>query len=159
MLNDGYALDEKCNSFYNVYRTIQRERAGNMDIISEIKKLPNLGYEYFKDNGMPCTVVLGGASCPPSDEYRFRQNITQYNLKLIELYESKPFAEDTKERIAYYMKKMRSACDTRMAGTYTLQQQAAYIDALSDGEREQIEAQVLMYKECYTIYLENVRRR
>ena len=130
-----------------------------MDIISEIKKLPNLGYEYFKDNGKPCTVVLGGVSCPPSDEYRFRQNITQYNLKLIELYESKPFTEDTKERIAYYMKKMRSACDTRMAGTYTLQQQAAYIDALSDGEREQIEAQVLMYKECYTIYLENVRRR
>ena len=130
-----------------------------MSIIDEIKKLPNLGYEYFKDNGKPCIVVLGEESCPSSDEYRFWQNISQYNLKLIELYESKPFSQDAKDAIAYYMKKMRSACDSRMSGTYTLAQQAAYIDALSADERQQIEEQVLMYKECYAIYCESLRKR
>lgn len=130
-----------------------------MDIICEIKKLPNLGYEYFKDNGKPCIVVLGGESCSPSDEYRFWRNISQYNCKLVELYENKPFSEDAKDAIAYYMKKMRSACDSRMSGTYTLAQQTAYIESLSIEERQQIEKQVLMYKECYAIYLDSLRRR
>ena len=57
------------------------------------------------------------------------------------------------------MKKIRSACDARMSGTHTLAQQATYIDALSDNEREQIEEQVMMYKECYAIYQDSFRRR
>ena len=130
-----------------------------MDIINEIKKLPNLGYEYFKDSGKPCIVVLGGESCPSSDEYRFWRNISQYNMKLVELYDNKPFSQETKESIAYYMKKMRSACDSRMSGTYTLSQQVEYIDSLSHDERQQIEDQVQMYKEYYAIYLEALRHR
>ena len=130
-----------------------------MDIMSEIKKLPNLGYEYFKDNGKPCIVVLGGESCPSSDEYRYWKNISQYNFKLMELYENKPFSQDIQDAIAYYMKKMRSACDSRMSGTHTLSQQAAYIDSLSSEERQQIEEQVQMYKECYAIYLDSLRER
>ena len=125
-----------------------------MDILSEIKKLPNFGYDYFKDNGKPCLVVLGGTSCPSSEEYQNWKIIQQYILKLTELYEMKPFSDDVKSAIAYYIKKIISACDTRMSGTYTLAQQAAYIDALSSEERQQIEEQVLMYKECYTIYLD-----
>ena len=39
--------------------------------MKEIKNLPNLGYEYFKDNGKFCFVVLGKASCPTTDQYRF----------------------------------------------------------------------------------------
>lgn len=46
-----------------------------------------------------------------------------------------------------------------MSGTYTLAQQAAYIDALSSDERQQIEEQVLMYKECYAVYLDSLRQR
>lgn len=130
-----------------------------MDIIAEIKQLPNLGYDYCKDNGEFRIVVLGGESGPPIDEYRSCENISHYNLKLSELYENKPFSQDTKDAIAYYMKKMRSACEARMSGTYTLEQQAAYIDALSPDERQQIEEQVQMYKECNEIYLDSLRRR
>ena len=130
-----------------------------MDIISEIKKLPNLGYDYFKDNGKPCLVVLGGSSCPSSDEYQFWKNISQYNLKIVELYEKKPFSQDTKDAITYYMRKMLSACDSRLHGTYTLAQQADYIASLSPNERQQIEEQIVMYKECYKIYQDNFRRR
>lgn len=130
-----------------------------MDIISEIKNLPNLGYEYFKDSGKPCIVVLGGQSCPPSDEYKYWRDISQYNLKLIDLYARKPFTDETKDAIAYYIKKMRSVCDTRMSGTHTLAQQSAYLDALSADERQQIEEQVLMYQECYAIYINSLQSR
>ena len=130
-----------------------------MDFISEIKSLPNLGYVYFKDSGKPCIVVLGGESCPSSEGYQFWQSISNYNQRLIELYENKPFSQETKDAIPYYMKKMRSACDSRMSCTYTLAQQAAYIDALSSDERQQIEEQVLMYKECYAVYLDSLRQR
>lgn len=130
-----------------------------MDIMGEIKNLPNLGYDYCKDNGKFCFVVLGGNSCPPTDEYRFYDTAKHYLCKLLELYEKKPFSEETKEAIAYCMKKIRSACDSRKPGTHTLAQQTAYIDALSDDERQQIEEQVLMYKECHAIYQDSFRRR
>lgn len=130
-----------------------------MDFTSEIKSLPNLGYVYFKDSGKPCIVVLGGESCPSSEGYQFWQGISNYNQKLIELYENKPFSQDIKDAIADNMKKMRSACDSRMSGTYTLAQQTAYIDALSPDERQQIEEQVLMYRECYAIYQDSLRQR
>ena len=42
-----------------------------MDIISEIMKLPNLGYDYWKDDGQRKIVILGSSSCPPSDDYLF----------------------------------------------------------------------------------------
>lgn len=130
-----------------------------MDIMSEIKKLPNLGYEYCKDNGKFCFVVLGGNSCPPTDEYRFYDTASRYIGKLLELYEKKPFSVETKDAIAYCMDKIRSACDGRKPGTQTLAQQTAYIEDLSEDERQQIEEQVLMYKECYSIYCDNMRKR
>lgn len=129
-----------------------------MDILSEIKKLPNLGYRYYKDNGTPCLVVLGGESCPPSDDYRFGESIIHHHCEISRLYEMKPFSDDIKDAIVYRMKKMRSACDTRKYGTHTPTQQAAYIDALSPDEHQQIEEQVLMYKECHEIYLESIRK-
>jgi hypothetical protein len=130
-----------------------------MDIVGEIKNLPNLGYDYYKDNGDFCIVVLGGESCAPCDNYRFWESIHYYHGKLVELYENKPFSEDVKDAITYCMKKMRSACEGRTKGTYTLPQQADYIEALSTDERQQIEEQVLMYKECYAIYIDCLRRR
>lgn len=130
-----------------------------MDIMTEIKNLPNLGYEYFKDNGKIGFVVLGRNSCPSSEEYPFFVSAKHYISNLLELYDKKPFSEDTKDAIAYYMKKLLSACDTRNPKTYTLAQQADYIDALSNDEREQIEEQVMMYKECYAIYQDSFRRR
>ena len=130
-----------------------------MDIIHEIRRLPNLGYDYCKDDGRFCFVVLGGDSCSPTDEYRFHESARHYMCRLLELYEKKPFSEETIDAIVYCMKKIRSACDARMSGTYTLAQQAAYIDALSDGERKQIEEQVMMYKECHAIYRDSFRKR
>ena len=130
-----------------------------MDIMSEIKKLPNLGYDYCKDNGKFCFVVLGGNSCPPTDEYRFYDAVRYYMCKLLELYGQKPFSEETKDAIVFCMKKIRSACDGRKPGTHTLAQQATYIEALSNDERQQIEEQVRMYKECYAIYLDSLRQR
>lgn len=130
-----------------------------MNILDEIKKLPNLGYEYYGVDGKEHIVVLGGESCPSSDEYRFSRSISYYNLQLIDLYTNKPFSQETKDTIAYYMKKMRSSCDSRMTGTYTLEQQSKYIDELSPDERQQIAEQVQMYKEYYAIYLESLRWR
>ena len=130
-----------------------------MDIMKEIKNLPNLGYEYFKDNGKMGFVVLGGNSCPASEEYPFFDSAKHYISNLLELYDKKPFSKEIKDDIAYYMKKLLSACDTRNPNTYTLAQQTAYIDALSNDEREQIEEQVMMYKECYKIYQDSFRRR
>lgn len=129
-----------------------------MDVMSEIKKLPNLGYEYFKNNGKFCFVVLGGNSCPPTDEYHFYDTASRYMSKLLEMYEKKPFSEETKDAIAYCMGKIRSVCDSRMPGTHTIAQQTAYVEALSDNERQQIEEQVLMYKECHAIYQDSFRR-
>ena len=130
-----------------------------MDIMNEIRNLPNLGYDYCKDNGKFCFVVLGGKSCPTTEEYRFYDAAIHYNSKLLKLYENKPFTEETKDAIIYYMKKMISACDARMPGTHTLAQQSAYVDALSNDEREQIEEQIIMYKECYAIYQDSFRRK
>lgn len=130
-----------------------------MDIMSEIKKLPNLGYDYSKDNGKFCFVVLGGNSCPSTDEYDFYDTASRYMNKLLDLYEKKPFSDETKKAIAYCMERICSACDSRKPGTHTLAQQTAYIDALSDDERQQIEEQVLMYKECHAIYRDSGRRR
>lgn len=138
---------------------ITKKGCDYVDIFSEIKKLPNLGYDYCKDNGQFCFVVLGGSSCPPTDEYRFYETARHYSCKLHELYEKKPFSEETKEAIAYCMNKIRAACDARKPGTHTLTQQAAYIDTLSDTEREQIEEQVLMYIECNQIYVDSWRKR
>lgn len=128
-----------------------------MDVFAEIKKLPNLGYDYCKDNGQFCFVVLGGNSCPATDEYRFYDTAKRYISKLLEIYDKKPFSHDDKEAITYCMKRICSACDTRKPGTLTLTQQATYIDSLSKEELQQIEEQVLMYKECYAIYCEGQR--
>lgn len=130
-----------------------------MDVMDEIKKLPNLGYYYCKDNGKFCFVVLGGNSCPITEEYRFHDSAKHYNSKLLELYEKKPFTEEIKDSIVYYMKKMRSACDARMPGTHTLAQQAAYLNSLSGEELAQIKEQVIMYKECNVIYQDSFRKR
>ena len=130
-----------------------------MDIMDEIKKLPNFYYDYYKDNGDYRFVVLGGNSCPPTEEYRFFDSAMHYSSKLLELYEKKPFTDEIKAAIVYCIKKIRSACNARMPGSHTLAQQAAYIDSLSKNEREQIEGQVIMYKECYAIYQDSFRRR
>ena len=127
--------------------------------MSEIKKLPNLGYEYTKDNGKFCFVVLGGYSCPSTDEYDFYDTASRYMNKLLDLYEKKPFSEETKKAIVYCMDRISSACDSRKPGTLTLAQQTAYIDALSNDERHEIEEQVLMYKECHAIYQDSFRQR
>ena len=127
--------------------------------MDEIKKLPNFYYDYYKDNGNFCFVVLGGNSCPPTEEYRFFDSASHYSYKLHELYEKKPFTDEIKDAIVYCMKKIRSACNARMPDTHTLAQQSAFIDALSKDEREQIEEQVIMYKECYAIYQDSFRRR
>ena len=127
--------------------------------MKEIRNLPNLGYDYCKDNGKFCFVVLGGNSCPITEEYQFYDSAKHYIAKLLDLYEKKPFTDETKDAIIYCMKKIRSACDARKPGTHTLEQQAIYIDALSNEELEQIEEQIIMYKECNAIYQDSFRKR
>lgn len=128
-----------------------------MDIINEIKRLPNLYYDYFGVDGKIHVVILGGASCPKSDDYPFWESAQHYFNKLCDIYNKKPFSEDDKNNIAYCFKKIKTACPSRAIGTHSIQQQEEYITSLKKDELLEITEQVSMYKECYQIYLDYIK--
>ena len=131
-----------------------------MNIMSEIERLPNLGYTYTNESDIGYRykiVVLGGNPCPKAETYRFGANIPNILGNIENIYLKKNLSDDDKMGIAKQMKHMLSACEARTAEIHSIEQQKAYIDALSDAQKEEITELVTMYRECYAIYQEYSR--
>ena len=131
-----------------------------MDIISEIKKLPNLGYTYTNESEIGYRykiVILGGNPCPKAEMYRFGADIPSILGKIESIYLKGNLSVDDKIGIAKQMKYMLSSCEERTTEIYSIEQQKAYIDALSDTQKAEIAELVAMYRECYSIYREYSR--
>ena len=128
-----------------------------MDIIAEIKKLPNLGYTYTNESEIGYRykiVILGGSPCPKAETYRFGADIPDILGNIENIYLKKNLSVDDKIGIAKQMKHMLSACEARTTEIHSIEQQRAYIDALSDAQKEEIVELVAMYRDCYLIYQE-----
>ena len=131
-----------------------------MDIIAEIKKLPNLGYTYTNESDLGYRykiVILGGSPCPKVETYRFGADIPDILGKIENIYHKGNFSNDDKIRIAKQMKYMLSICEARTAEIFSIEQQKTYLDALSNAQREEIAELVAMYRECYSIFREYAR--
>lgn len=131
-----------------------------MDIIAEIKKLPNLGYTYTNESEIGYRykiVILGGNPCPKAETYRFGADIPDIIGRIENFYLKKNLSVDDKIGIAKHMKQMISACEARTTEIHSIEQQSAYINALSDSQKDEIAELVTMYRECYPIYREYSR--
>ena len=128
-----------------------------MNIIAEIKKLPNLGYVYTNESNKRyrnVIVVLGGNSCPAVEMYQHGIDIPSILGKIESIYIKGISSHNDKIQIAKHMKRMMSSCEARTRDIYTIEQQTKYIDALSDAQKDEIASLVSMYIDCYAIYLE-----
>ena len=131
-----------------------------MDVFSEIRKLPNLGYTYSSVNGRGKLVVLGSTSCQVSDDYRFASTIIDTNNKIYALYYQKAsLSEEDNEHLDLLMEKMIHICDSRMPGTYSSAEQRDYLNQLSPSELSEIEEQVVMYKACYSHFKAHAKKK
>ena len=128
-----------------------------MNIMSEIEKLPNLGYTYTNESKIGYQykiVILGGNPCPKAETYRFGADIPDILGSIENIYLKKNLSVDDKIGIAKQMKHMLSVCEARTAEIHSIEQQKAYIDALSDAQKEELSELVSMYRDCYAIYQE-----
>lgn len=131
-----------------------------MDIIAEIKKLPNLGYTYTNESEIGYRykiVILGGNPCPKAETYRFGADIPNILGSIESIYMKKTLSVDDKIGIAKQMKRMLSSCEARTTEIHSIEQQRAYINELSDAQKKEISELVTMYGECYSIYQEYSR--
>lgn len=131
-----------------------------MDFMKEIwdRSLPNFGYVIEADNGSQYVVVLGGQTIKKGDTRYLREPICRRNEQMQRLYNQEVLSDDHKRELAQLMHKMFSVCECRQEGLYTREEQAAFIEKLSKSEKEQLEHQIQMLKDCRSYYRDYVFR-
>lgn len=130
-----------------------------MDIYKEISKLPNFAYEFWGHDDRYHSVILGGHSCLPADKCEHQlcwEYIHGVLNDMLKVYSLEDLSVDDKIHLAKRMKKMMSACFTRIPGIHTPEEQHEYIRHLTEDERRQIEEQIQMYKDCRIFYRDYV---
>lgn len=120
-----------------------------MNIIDELRKMPNLCYVFDGDDGKWHLVMLGGGSAKiiqNTEDYPEWKIVDKLQMDMELLYEKENKTKDDIDRFRELYNKMLKYCTTRKEGTYTLSAQGMYIEACGDEEKKQIEKQIKMYK-------------
>lgn len=129
-----------------------------MDIINEIRRLPNFGYVFLGDDGKEHIAVLGGYSTPKVETYEYPSNILYISDKMLNIYSQAELSVADKTELATLMKKMYSVCEARQVGLYSGEEQGNYINHLSSNEKAQVSQQVQMHKDCRIFYRDYIHR-
>lgn len=141
----------ECYYFYT-------EGCGFMDCIKELwdRNLPNFGYVIYRDDGGQYVVILGGQSALKVENCCFLENICRRNEQMKHIYRQDNLSDSDKTELAKLMRKMFSLCDAREEHLYTREEQATFIEKLTQNERSQLEMQIQMLKDCRNFYREYV---
>lgn len=129
-----------------------------MNFIKEIwdRSLPNFGYVIDTDRGGQYVVVLGGQGVPKGSIRHLRDAIVIRNEQMQRLYEQEVLTDDPKKELALQMRKMYALCECREEGLYSREEQSAFIDKLTANEKEQLQKQIQMLKDCREFFREYV---
>lgn len=131
-----------------------------MNIIKELwdRSLPNFGYVINMDDGRSCVVVLGCQTIKKKEKLDFCEAICRRNEQMQKIYRQDSLSVDDKIELAKLMDKMYGICEARQEGIYTRDEQATFIDKLSESEKAQLEFQIQMLNDCRSFYRDYVFR-
>lgn len=116
-----------------------------MDIEKFIRARCNYGYVIERDDGKAITIILGdsGGLIDKSASF-YDYNIVRKFSQMEKLFSLETLTRDDKISLAKTMSSMKSLCNRRMIGLATLDEQVAFINELTDNERQQLENQIKM---------------
>ena len=120
-----------------------------MRIIDVIKNFPTLPYYYDSDDGLWYFVYLGGDNVPAEDRqaYSYVHKCAFCDLK--GMYRNGVSSQYDRDSIEKLMKALSGG--SRQSGIFTLDEQAKFLQGLSQNELRQIAEQVTMYDFCLRI--------
>lgn len=144
---DIESVFESITIIINIYCIIRRTI---MDIIKEIKRLPN--YLYALDT-TPYWVILGGNG---SIRGIYNQHadyscsyLIEYHDELYNLFQDKNQFADNKQRVSYIQNRILTRCyEQRLKKRFTIEEQDNFLRQLPQVEKYRIEKQILMYKQA-----------